>query len=319
MILMNTLKEHKIWVNWSYDTDCDGETVTIPYSPNTGHEAITNDSSTWGSYDMALNNYLNGDFEGIGFAFANGLENGKLNICGISFDKRFLHRKQANSIINLMQSYTERSHDGNHYVVILAVDPTRMPKHYESQLRIAGLHNVVKCSMSGNSNGFHFLNVNKSIDRAGAPLACWSYGVYDRTDAFKRFVRKYTRNEYTIIPMNTLKRIHMLTPDSTNDEIIQLGKELRGNLFTELYENGNTSLHANENGADMSLCHIFAAICHHWDNAEERIDELFRTSQLYRNRDKWDSDKKHRDRTIYKALHPYGIRRSTQLILPFSQ
>lgn len=71
-----------LWVLWTNETRNDKPTK-IPLNPKTGSNARSDDPSTWGTFDGAVQKYLeceNGGIEGIGSMLSDGF-------IGIDLDK----------------------------------------------------------------------------------------------------------------------------------------------------------------------------------------------------------------------------------------
>lgn len=61
------LKARPQWVNWRYKAVPGKKDTKEPLNPRTGGGAMSNEPSTWGTFEMACQNFFNGLCDGIGF------------------------------------------------------------------------------------------------------------------------------------------------------------------------------------------------------------------------------------------------------------
>ena len=98
-------------------------------------------------------------------------------------------------------------------------------------------------------------------------------------DALKRMYKKYMQSEK---PKKPRKETHQGKPLKKEDLIYHISESSSGDSFQRLMS-GDFGAYASQSEADAALCMILAS----WTNKDARkIDEIFRTSQLMR--DKWD-------------------------------
>lgn len=88
------------------------------------------------------------------------------------------------------------------------------------------------------------------------------------------------------------------TPGSDEEIICRAENGVSGELFIALFYRGDFSKQKGNDGGDLALCNILRPHCG-WD--ANKVDRIFRMSQLYRNRDKWDCPG-YRIRTLKKCL-----------------
>ena len=81
----NELKELSHWVTWRLETK-KTKLTKVPFNPNNGQFASVTKPSCWSTFELALEVFENGGFDGIGFVFT-----GVDPYIGIDLDK-FLGR-----------------------------------------------------------------------------------------------------------------------------------------------------------------------------------------------------------------------------------
>lgn len=79
--LPHELRSVPHWVNWNLVERDGGKPTKVPVDPNTGKNAKTNDPSTWGSFETALERFSEGLCTGLGFCFTD-----ELGIVGVDLD-----------------------------------------------------------------------------------------------------------------------------------------------------------------------------------------------------------------------------------------
>jgi hypothetical protein len=275
------LKALPNWVCWRYKRR-DDKWTKVPIDPATGRNAKPNDASTWSSFDDALAGHNKNGIDGIGFVFSESDP-----YCGIDLDDcRDPSTKQldpwASEIVKRFASYTD-------------ISPSR-----------TGVKIFIKGALAPGSR-----------NRVG------NIEVYDRGRFFCVTGRRHKDTPDTIKNKpNELKRFHAETFPAqesphpaaktdhaaalidavhaavalTDEEIVDEAKAAKnGNKFSALW-NGDHSGYKSQSEADLALCSLLSF----WTGGDRgRIDELFRKSQLYR--DKWDRDD-YRTQVIDKAV-----------------
>lgn len=114
------LKQLIQWCGWRYEYRYNNRTK-VPIDPRSKlvrKYAKSNDRSTWCSFDEAYDSYIggNGLYDGIGFFFSE-----KDPFCGIDLDDPgddTEARERHNTIIEYLDSYTERSPSGRGFHII---------------------------------------------------------------------------------------------------------------------------------------------------------------------------------------------------------
>jgi len=103
------LKEMPQWVCFKLEpNEKKGKSDKMPYDPRTGYRAKANDPATWCDYETAAAAVERGDYDGIGFQFANG-------VFGVDLDHVVEDgglTAEALDIMSMLSSYTEYSPSG---------------------------------------------------------------------------------------------------------------------------------------------------------------------------------------------------------------
>jgi Uncharacterized conserved protein len=92
------LKGLKQWVCWAGSK--------LPKNPHTGGNAMSNNPSTWGTFDEAVMAVRKFNLDGIGFMFAPPY-------FGIDLDKCIDNEEFVNEFVETLDSYSEYSKSGN--------------------------------------------------------------------------------------------------------------------------------------------------------------------------------------------------------------
>jgi len=266
------------WVCWQRESR-DGKGTKVPYRAARPHErASSTDPSTWGPFDMAVAVAETGKAAGLGFVLGDGL-------VGIDLD-------------NVLDEQNELRKD--------------FPVEGIGAWLVA-LGSYVEISPSG--RGLHVIGLGE--------LPSWSRNR-------KGPVEVYSRDRYLTITGHVFEGLGrfgalrhlddfldaagLRQPESTNgsglpvvpidlDDRELLGRAMRaksGGEFGDLYEGRWEGRYPSQSEADQALCNKLAF----WTGRDsERMDRLFRSSGLYRQ--KWGRDD-YRERTLDKAIAGCG-------------
>lgn len=237
------LKELKQWVCFGNDK--------VPKSAYTGNNAKSNDSSTWATFEEAVEAVHKYGLQGLGFMFANGY-------FGVDLDHVLDNADFVDEFVETLGSYTEISRSGS------------------------GIHIICKGSLpegkkrKGNvemyQSGRFFCLTGKLYDDKYKDIK-------DCTETIKILHSKYLPHD---TPKIDCKKIEYVVMD--DEEIIDKARNCKsGMLFGALYSGAWEGFYASQSEADLALCNQLAF----WTQCdEEQMDRIFRTSGLYRK--KWD-------------------------------
>ena len=270
------LAEHNQWVLWR-EEERNGNPTKMPYQPN-GKKAKTTEPSHWVSAAEIWSVYNNrDDFSGVGFVFTEDDP-----FVGIDLDhcmKGDDLKPWAQEIVDRLDSYTEKSPSGD------------------------GVHIIVEGELppGGNRNGnVEMYDAKRYFTVTGAHTDGTPGAAKDRQDALvtvhQEHIRKDTpspseSDDSSPSTADTKGR----TVSLSDEELLAKIRESDQAPRFELLWSGNTSLDDSPSEADLALASILAF----WTGGDrERVDRLFRQSELYR--DKWERES-YREKTLDTA------------------
>ena len=273
---MNNLKNTKQWI-------C--HLNKVPKSPLYNGNASPTDSSTWGTYEQAVNACKQYNYSGIGFVFTAESE-----YCGIDIDHCIDANgeinKNALDIVDTMDSYAEISPSGTGVHIIYKGKVHDEWKKKKTNALGEGVHLEMYQKdryFTVTENRFNTSDVNEREKYAEL-----IYKAYMQAAEKPKLTEK--------APEKSVK--HLTLTD--RDIIDKAMNSSSGMKFSRLF-NGDTSDYDNDDSrADMAFCLMLAF----WCNKDiSMMDRIFRQSKLMRS--KWD-EKHGRDTygniTLQKAV-----------------
>ena len=270
------LQKNAEWCVWKREIR-GGKPTKVPYNPNTGERAESNNPATFGSFDLADERYMTEDYDGVGIRVSNGFSAVDIDHCvenGVLSDL-------ALSIINKLKSYTEYSPSKTGVRIIFK---TRADYQYDSATYyLKNPRNGVEVYVCGATNRFVTITGN----------TVFGYPVRDVTDELQpvldEFMVRPVKQRTAAAPAVDCQAL------SLTDEQILL-KASANSKFHALFEGDLTEYNNDHSSADLALCNILAF----WTGKDpEAIDRIFRKSALFR--DKWLRDD-YRTATITMAI-----------------
>lgn len=256
------LKKLDRWVLWRKITTEDGKLTKIPVSALNGYGAKSNDSSTWTSFDKALQNIEHYNCNGLGFMLGDGY-------FGVDLDHCIGQGELVKEFIYSLQSYTEYSQSGEGIHIICK---GKLPDGNQRKGNIEMYDNCRFFVMTGNPL------VDKPVadcSESVKPL-CEKYFSNPKpvTVELKEGQYQFKRESYKSSVISSL---------SDQEVIDKATNSKSGSLFSQLYQGRWESLYPSQSEADMAFCSMLAF----WTQKDtSQMDRIFRTSGLYR--DKWD-------------------------------
>ena len=273
---MNNLKNTRQWI-------C--HLNKVPKSPLYNGNASPTDSSTWGTYEQAVNACKQYNYSGIGFVFT-----AESDFCGIDIDHCIDENgeinKNALDIIDTMDSYAEISPSGTGVHIIYKGKVHDDWKKKKTNALGEGVHLEMYQKdryFTVTENRFNTSDVNEREKYAEL-----IYKAYMQAAEKPKLTEK--------APEKSVK--HLTLTD--RDIIDKAMNSSSGMKFSRLF-NGDTSDYDNDDSrADMAFCSMLAFWC---QKDIDMMDRIFRQSGLMR--DKWD-EKHGRDTygniTLQKAI-----------------
>lgn len=264
------------WVVWRYGAlRSSGKREKKPYSPRTGREARANDSTTWGSFEEAVDALRDGDWDGIGFYFSETDPFVFIDLDDCRNPKTAALSPSAEQTIADMATYTEISPSGTGIHLILQGKLGKRTRHRTADIE------VYDCSQFATITGAHLPNTPTRIESRQKELTAW-----------------YNAN-FADFPLPLLSSIPQRT-GLADEEILKLARAARGKngkRFHALFDEGDTAGYGSRSEVDMAL----AGLLVFYTSDTEQIERLMRQSALLRP--KWNrAGNDYLERTIAAAL-----------------
>ena len=255
---------------WKYE-ERNGRKTKVPYQPETGLGAKSNDPSSFVPYKTAVQA---SGYDGIGIGIFNG-------ICAIDLDNCVsdsgYYTQTAAEIVALMHSYTEYSPSGNGLHILFSAKGFQYDtKRFYIMNHQAGIEVYV----AGATNKYVTVTGNRCED--------YEYG--DRTQELQVLLDKFMRRT----EVGAENAINAKNSDLSMEQLLQLAKSSKnGAAFTALWD-GSLEGYSSPSEADLALCGHLAF----WTGRDAaKMDTMFRQSGLMR--DKWD---RQQSGTTYGAI-----------------
>ena len=263
---------------WRYE-DRSGKRTKIPFHPNTGQTARSNDPGSFVSFKDAVR--ADG-YDGLGIGIFNGLCAVDLDDC--ITDSGYI-RQPAADIIQLMHSYTEISPGGNGIHILFRADGF---VYDSTRYYIMNHKSGIEVYVAGATN--KYVTVTGDIPEG----IRFPFG--DRSRELTELLERYMRRPEADHGVNGTNAANGAIPRTDAELITQA---IRNYAFRKLW-NGDISGYQSQSEADLALCRQLAF----WLGKDpERVDRVFRKSKLMRP--KWD-ERHGRDTygaiTIQKAI-----------------
>lgn len=268
--LPDSIIQNGLFCCWKYEERNERKTK-VPYQPQTGMGAKSNDPSSFVPYKTAVQA---SGYDGIGIGIFNG-------ICAIDLDNCVsdsgYYTQTAAEIVALMHSYTEYSPSGNGLHILFSAKGFQYDtKRFYIMNHQAGIEVYV----AGATNKYVTVTGNRCED--------YEYG--DRTQELQVLLDKFMRRP----EVGAENAINAKNSDLSMEQLLQLAKSSKnGAAFTALW-NGSLEGYLSPSEADLALC-IHLAFWTGRDAA--KMDTMFRQSGLMR--DKWD---RQQSGTTYGAI-----------------
>lgn len=242
-----------------------GRVTKVPYNPNNGTMAKTNDASTFSDFATAMKAYAMGGWDGIGFRVSEGI--GAIDIDHCIREDGTLNDVAASILGLFPDSYFERSPSGTGLRGFFKLSPDFA--YDKTVYYINNRKHGLEVYLPGTTN--RFVTVTGDMYRPGA-VERNDEGLATTLDTFMK--RKSQTTTSTVEPCSYL----------TDEQVMQHAlKSESGEKFKALYNGQWEELYDSQSDADMALVSMLAFWC---GNVEEQIDRIFRSSGLMR--EKWE-------------------------------
>ena len=260
------------WVCWRAELR-EGKATKIPYSPESGSRARSDDPATWGTLSEARKAAREKDLDGIGFVFTESDP-----FCGVDLDACVDPNtgeiaSWATEIVGALDSYTEFSPSGT------------------------GLHVLLRAELPSGGNRrarIEMYDRGRFFTVTGRRLRGTSHVLEERQEQLSALHDRLFSPRERDVP----ERQGKLASDNglDDEEVLRRGTSAaNGARFSALWA-GDRSGYTSDSEADLALCSMLAF----WVGPDEtRISSLFSRSGLMR--EKWDRED-YRRRTISRAI-----------------
>lgn len=268
------VREHGLFCCWRLE-ERDGKPTKVPYNPQTGQRAQSNNPASFASLTVAT--MAAGGYSGLGVGIFNDLAAIDLDHCLTSDGVA----AWAKDIVETMGSYTEISPSGTGLRILF---PVAQPFQYDTERyyinrrldRNAGTG--IEIYVAGATRKY----VTVTGDVFPVPFATpWE----DRSKQVRQVLEKYMVREQTKQPLPQTSHVPQVSAPAALDDfaVIQRAQQSRnGTAFSRLWA-GDWSGYNSHSEADMALLNHLAF----WTGRNpEQMDRLFRQSGLMR--EKWD-------------------------------
>ena len=248
------LKQLKQWVCWNIDI-IDDKPRKVPYNPNNGKNAQSNNEYTWANFDTALEAMKKYGFEGVGFMFANGYFGVDIDHC-LDNDQ---YKDLIDEFVYTLQSYTEISPSGTGiHIICKGTLPDGARRRGNVEMYQSGRFFTV----TGDLYDIDFCEINEC------------------TETIKLLHAKYLGQP---TPPPSVKKTFTALNMDDNDIIERARRSKNGDSFSNLYSGNWQGAYSSQSEADLAFCNMLAF---YTQCNKSQMDRIFRSSGLYR--DKWD-------------------------------
>jgi len=273
------MKSINNWVGWRLE-ERDGKPTKVPINPTTLGNAITTNSSTWGSFEQALSG-VGHKYTGIGFVFdGTGLVGVDIDDCRDPETGSLT--PEAQEIIHILDSYTEISQSGKGIHIICR---GKLPKGGRRKEPVEMYETGRYFVMTGNVLDDGHMHIEERTEQLAM--------IHEKYINVKPLKNTQKRNK-------TVHKTYETEHFFYDDEIIEKARNAKnGALFSDLMSGNWEGKYTSQSEADMALCNMLAF----WTKDAGTIDRIFRRSGLYRR--KWDEKRGERtygEITIQEAL-----------------
>ena len=268
---VDELKDKKLWFLWSAKPGKNGKVTKVPFAANGGATG-TDDAhkGTWVSFDDAES--ARNQFQAPGL----GLKIPKVFFL-LDIDHKDISDPFAQLMLSRFSSYAEVSPSGKGIHIIGQCDITKLPVHFDDRRKRLVLDSEYYQKRSdiglelyiGDITNRYGTFTGNTINNL--PIADCTQAVLTTLD---KEMRKKPKAKYSA------KRDG---DKAVFDIVCDLRKQKNGDKFIRLYDKGDFSEYGSQSEADAALC---ALIAFRTGADPDAIDEVFRSSALYRN--KWE-------------------------------
>ena len=298
---MNELKQQRIWFCWRYETR-KSEKTKVPKSA-TGTATGTSDDykSTWVTYDEAVAGAKAHGMDGVGFKIPE-------EYFFLDMDHYELSDPYVQLMLERFDSYAERSVSGGGIHIYGKCDPARLPtytdragkKKLDRAYYMKNPNNRTELYFGCITNRFAVFTGNAIKDVPLRECTDALLVTLDRDMRRKEGKKAVTCSAGSGPPAESCEAVKPVklkhSADTINKIIASLERQVNADKFRKLYYDGDFSDYGSQSEADCALC---AIIAFRTGPDPELIDQIFRTSALFR--EKWERED-YRTATIAQGI-----------------
>lgn len=269
------------WCVWKY-TEVNGRMTKIPFNPLTGEKARSNDSSTWVSFNIAKDAYIDQTVDGLGFFFEEPY-------VGIDLDD--------------VEDEIHRFKRGDHTDNIVSEFHEAFKSYSEISPSGTGIHIIVRGNIPGErrrKGNVEIYEKGRFFTMTGHTLGKYYTVTSASKNTMQRIYDKYLKPKTSTKYFDKTSQgiAHNL---SESEVVAHINNSKQSDLFNTLMHGSWEGHYTSQSDADMAFANLLAFWC---AKDFDQMDSLFRQSNLYRN--KWDSkrgDSTYGEQTLYKAIN----------------
>ena len=275
------LKFMRRWVCYRLE-DRDGKKTKTPVNAISGSYARSNDSSTWTTFNVALNGVVKYRCEGLGFMLGDGIFGVDLDNHpdkdGVCMDN-VTFEAFCSEFIKQLDSYTEKSQSG---LGVHIICKGSLPEGRRRKGCVEMYDSFRFFAMTGNT-----INAKPIEERTEHIIPLWKKHLDDSEEMAKRTI-SYENRSSSLYDFSTPYFAETTNyeqgPALDDDEVIRKAIASKGGAeFWKLYNGDMSDYGDDHSAADMALCSKLAF----WCNGDRvQIDRIFRKTPLMR--EKWD-------------------------------
>ena len=258
------LKQNASFCVWKMEKR-NGKPTKVPYNPNTGAMAKTNEASTFSDFASAMKAYAMGGWDGIGYRVSEGI--GAIDIDHCIREDGSLNDVAASVLGFFPDTYFERSPSGSGLRGFFRLSPDFA--YDKTVYYINNRKHGLEVYLPGITN--RFVTVTGDVYRPGE--------VKRDDDALASVLDTFMKRAKPVSG-SAIEPCSYLTDEQV---IAHASKSESGEKFKALYNGDWSELYDSQSDADMALVSMLAFWC---GNVEDQIDRIFRASGLMR--EKWD-------------------------------
>ncbi len=257
------LKELPQWVCWRYVyqpvRNAKKPWAKVPINPHTGHEAKSNDSKTWSTFEHVMHQYQQGGVDGIGLVLTAHDPYAGIDLDGCRLPETGEIAPWGQAIVDRLASYTEVSPSETGLRIFLR---GKLPLNG----RRKGAIEMYDRARFLTVTGCHLENTPSTIEDRACELKAFHAEVFGARNAHA--------NGEAQSPPNDNESSAGLSDEAILERAMRAAN---ADKFMQLWA-GDTSGYPSASESDLALCCLLAF----WTRDPTQIDRLFRRSKLYR-------------------------------------